>query len=171
MPTASNSSANQYGRVLAALSGADQANSGSMETTIASLSAGLTISGNVGQLNATAANMVTTGATTASVTLPSTFNQQPTPTISITSVAGDNYINSQERSSGSIAISGTTTNIADGQTVSIMIDGQTPASTTTVTNGTWTYSFNPILMAQGFHTVTANVVTLLERQPPKLLRP
>ncbi len=153
----SNSSSNQYGQVLAALSGADQANSGSMATTITTLAAGLTVSGNTGQLDTTTANMVTTGATTVSATLPSGFNQQPTPTISITSVAGDGYVNSAEKSSGSISIIGTTTNVADGQTVSIMFNGQTPASTATVTNGTWTYTFNPVLFSSSTYTVTADV--------------
>ncbi|MUH38264.1 Ig-like domain-containing protein, partial [Zobellia amurskyensis] len=80
----------------------------------------------------------------------------PTPTISINVVAVDDIINDTEDNSP-VTISGTTTNVENGQTVTVALNGQT--YTATVTGNTWTLDI-PAVDAQALdatETITADV--------------
>ncbi|BCD99667.1 Ig-like domain-containing protein [Marinagarivorans cellulosilyticus] len=78
------------------------------------------------------------------------------PTISISTVAGDNAINQTEDNSD-VTISGTTTNVEDGRTVTVTLNGET--YTTTVSSNAWSVTV-PAADAQALdasETVTADV--------------
>ncbi|MEP0086368.1 MAG: Ig-like domain-containing protein [Maribacter dokdonensis] len=80
----------------------------------------------------------------------------PTPTIAINVVAGDDIINAMEDDSP-VTISGTTTNVENGQTVTVTLNGQT--YTTTVSANTWTLDISAT-NAQALdatETITADV--------------
>ena len=63
---------------------------------------------------------------------PNNINrQQPRPTISINVIAGDDVVDDSE--DNAVTVNGTTTNVEDGQTVTVNIDGTD--YTTTVTGG------------------------------------
>ncbi len=80
----------------------------------------------------------------------------PTPTITINVVAVDDIINATEDDSP-VTIFGTTTNVENGQTVTVTLNGQT--YTTTVSGNTWTLDI-PAIDAQALdatETITADV--------------
>lgn len=79
------------------------------------------------------------------------------PTITITSVAGgDNWLNDTEMQLNILTISGTTTNVQDGQTVTLKLGSYT--AMTTVTNGTWSCNYSAALTSHGHsYAITANV--------------
>ncbi|WP_289041739.1 Ig-like domain-containing protein, partial [uncultured Zobellia sp.] len=84
----------------------------------------------------------------------------PTPTIAINVVAGDDIINATEDDSP-VTISGTSTNVEDGQTVTVILNGET--YTTTVSSNTWTLDI-PAVDAQALgatETITADVTNSL----------
>ncbi|MEP4881522.1 beta strand repeat-containing protein, partial [Maribacter dokdonensis] len=84
----------------------------------------------------------------------------PTPTIAINVVAGDDIINAAEDDSP-VTISGTSTNVEDGQTVTVILNGET--YTTTVSSNTWTLDI-PAIDAQALdaaETITADVTNSL----------
>ncbi len=81
------------------------------------------------------------------------------PTITVNVVAGDDIINATEDDSP-VTISGTTTNVEDGQTVTVTLNGET--YTTTVSGNTWTLDI-PALDAQALPdnaSITADVSDL-----------
>ncbi|MFV1450312.1 Ig-like domain-containing protein [Maribacter sp. HS] len=81
------------------------------------------------------------------------------PAIAINVVAGDDIINATEDDSP-VTISGTTTNVEDGQTVTVALNGE--IYTTTVSGNTWTMDI-PALDAQALPanaTITADVSDL-----------
>ena len=83
----------------------------------------------------------------------------------ITVIAGDDIINAVEEDSP-VAISGTTLNVEDGQTVTVMVNGN--SYSTTVTSNTWTLSI-PAVDAQALgttETVTADVTNLAGNPAP-----
>ncbi|WP_321827067.1 Ig-like domain-containing protein [Maribacter dokdonensis] len=80
----------------------------------------------------------------------------PTPTMAINVVAGDDIINATEDDSP-VTISGTTTNVENGQTVTVTLNGQT--YTTTVSANTWTLdiSATDAQALDATETITADV--------------
>ena len=80
------------------------------------------------------------------------------PVIAITTpISGDDLVNAEEAGSG-LEISGVTTGVEDGQTVTLMIGGVT--ATAPVTSGLWSVSLSPAEvagLAQGAQTITADV--------------
>ncbi|TVZ09508.1 CHU domain-containing protein [Cellulophaga sp. RHA_52] len=82
-----------------------------------------------------------------------------TPTIDITTpIEGDNVVNAVE--DNDVTISGTTTDVEDGQTVTVTFDDGTDTVTTTATvsSGTWTAADADISgLTNGTITVTADV--------------
>ncbi|WGS19721.1 Ig-like domain-containing protein [Bradyrhizobium sp. ISRA463] len=90
-----------------------------------------------------------------------TVDETP-PTIAINTIAGDNRLNLAE-SASNLTISGTTSGVENGQTVSVVLNGHT--YTGTVTNNAWsvTAPASDLAHAQlpdGSYTVTANVSDL-----------
>jgi hypothetical protein len=78
------------------------------------------------------------------------------PTITIATVAGDNAINQTEDNSD-VTVSGTTTNVEDGRTVTVTLNGET--YTTTVSSNAWSVTV-PAADAQALgasETATADV--------------
>ncbi|WP_036153760.1 Ig-like domain-containing protein [Maribacter forsetii] len=81
------------------------------------------------------------------------------PTIAVNVVAGDDIINATEDDSP-VTISGTTTNVEDGQVVTVTLNGET--YTATVSGNTWTLDV-PIVDIQALdptETITADVSDL-----------
>jgi ELWxxDGT repeat protein len=81
------------------------------------------------------------------------------PTISVATVAGDDIVSASEASH--VVLSGTTTNVEDGQIVTISLTdgtGATSAFTTTVTNNAWTYTADASGAVDGSFTIEADVV-------------
>ncbi|WP_428491785.1 Ig-like domain-containing protein [Rhodopila sp.] len=79
--------------------------------------------------------------------------------ITISTIAGDDILNAGEAASD-LPISGTTTNVADGQTVTVMFNSGT--FTTTVASNAWTLDIPaadlaPAVLPDGPHTVSADV--------------
>jgi len=150
-----------YGAILAALSGVDAANSGSMQTTIDNLANGLAVSGSTGTLSnaelniiITAANVVsatTAGAGATSLTsMLSNLTAQTSHSVSIDAIATDGIVNGSEQA---MAITGTN---ATGATVNLNIGGTVRAAT--VTGTTWSYSLvggDITHMGQGSETISA----------------
>ncbi|PKA99303.1 VCBS repeat-containing protein [Flavobacteriaceae bacterium MAR_2009_75] len=80
----------------------------------------------------------------------------PTPTIAINVVAVDDIINATEDDSP-VTISGTTTNVEDGQIVTVILNGTTYSPS--VTSGAWTFNIT-VAEAQALdptETITADV--------------
>ncbi len=81
----------------------------------------------------------------------------PSPTIRINAIASDNVINASEHGA-QVTVSGTTTYVEDGRTVSVLVSGHT--YTTTVTSGAWTLSVpssDVAALAEGSYQVGAVV--------------
>ncbi|KAA0678665.1 Ig-like domain [Roseomonas genomospecies 6] len=80
------------------------------------------------------------------------------PTVAIATVAGDNVLNAADSAVGQ-TVSGVTTGVEDGQTVTVTLNGKTYS--TTVTNNAWSLSIpSADLLALpdgGSHTVTASL--------------
>ena len=76
------------------------------------------------------------------------------PSILSVLVAGDNFVNSSELTK-SVAVSGTTSGVEDGQQIFITIEGPDP--TATVTGNSFTTTANLDGLGDGTKTVTANV--------------
>ncbi|MHC2335486.1 Ig-like domain-containing protein [Bradyrhizobium sp. USDA 4454] len=98
-------------------------------------------------------------ATQASKTL--TVDETP-PTIAISAISGDNRLNLAE-SASNLTISGTSTGVENGQTVSVTLNGHT--YTGTVTNNAWSVTAPAADLAHaqlpdGSYSVTANVSDL-----------
>ncbi|MBD2654614.1 DUF4347 domain-containing protein, partial [Synechocystis sp. FACHB-383] len=106
-------------------------------------------------------NVVVNDGVNTSNTAISTVNVSvnDAPTIAIDVIASDDIINAAEAGSP-VAVSGTTTGVENGQTVTVTIDGNT--YTTTVSNNTWTLNVPVADIAnfEGSETVTADVSNL-----------
>lgn len=78
------------------------------------------------------------------------------PSITINPVLADNLLNAAEVGAAELVISGTTSNVEDGQQVDLAFNGTSfPA---TVTNGSWSFVVDPVsINANGTYGVTANV--------------
>lgn len=78
------------------------------------------------------------------------------PSITINPVSVDNLLNAAEVGAAELVISGTTSNVEDGQQVDLAFNGTSfPA---TVTNGSWSFTVDPFsINANGTYGVTANV--------------
>ncbi len=61
----------------------------------------------------------------------------PSPTVRISTIANDNVVNASEHAA-QVTVSGTTTYVEDGRTVSVVLSGHT--YTTSVSSGTWSLS-------------------------------
>ena len=91
------------------------------------------------------------------------------PTITMNIVSGDDVINALEDDTD-VTISGTTTGAEYGQTVTVVLDGQT--YTTTVTGGIWSFDL-PATAAQALgatETITADVSDLAGNPAPQATR-
>ncbi|MGL9720528.1 Ig-like domain-containing protein [Symbiopectobacterium sp.] len=73
------------------------------------------------------------GSATRDVTLDTDFTQAPT--VAIGTLSGDDYLNAQEATQA-LTLSGTSTHIEQGQTVTLTLNGK-PYSATVLANGTW----------------------------------
>jgi hypothetical protein len=151
------SNAQQYGAVLAALSGMDAA--GGAQATIDTLAANLTVDGADGALNAAALEALLTGAATADgnttgnlLNLISEVTARSSASVGIDAVATDNAINTTEMGVG-VTLTGT--NVEDA-TVSLSIGGNNRDAT--VTGTTWSYTLTAddyTAMGQGGELITA----------------
>ncbi len=138
------SNAEQYGSILAALSGVDSANGGNMQTTIDDIVTGLTITGTTGTLAPAALDVIIEGARAVSDTtagsgdtlltaVVSDMTQKVSPSVSIDDISVDNII-----LEGELATL-TGTNVS-GATVDLTIGGNLVAAI--VTGTTWSYTLN-----------------------------
>ena len=76
------------------------------------------------------------------------------PSINSISVAGDNVVNSSEKSN-SVAVAGTTSDVEDNQVITLTINGEDISAT--VTGNAFTTTADLSALSDGEHTVTANV--------------
>lgn len=149
--------ANLYGEILAALSGADARNGGDTQQTLLDLASNINITGSTATLLATALEILIEGAKTAdpsnTMGLVNTLSEATTlasPSVSIDSVGGNNYINASEASAG-VTVSGT---CVAGSNVSITVGSN--VRTATVSGTTWSYALNSAdftAMGQGPETL------------------
>ncbi|TXI72447.1 MAG: cadherin repeat domain-containing protein, partial [Limnohabitans sp.] len=134
------SNAEQYGAVLAALSGADANNAGDVQATIDSIADGLTVSGSTGTLDSSAIDTLIAGAHRTDpsnsqnlVDIISNTTTQTSANIAIGTVAIDNIINSSETSA---VVSGTA---AANAVLTLSLGGNT-RTVTADANGAWSYT-------------------------------
>jgi hypothetical protein len=106
-------------------------------------------------VTADVSNQAGAAANEASVNL--TVNE--TPSITIATIPAADVVNASEAATG-IAISGATTGVEDGQTVTVAIGGTSDSYTATVTGGVWSVSVpaaDAQALSDGSYQVTANV--------------
>jgi hypothetical protein len=78
------------------------------------------------------------------------------PTIGISSTGGDGYVNAAE--STAVVVTGTTTGVADGTSVTVTYGGSGNSETGTVNSDEWSVTItNPTGVSDGLVAVTANV--------------
>ena len=153
--------AEKYGAILAALSGADAANAGNVQTTINALFSGLTVAGSSATLSTAALEVIVAGAHAAAVTASGTGASSLTAIVSsalvqenasvgIDRIATDGLISLSEKNS---VITGTT---VAGASVNLSMGGNTRAAT--VSGATWSYTLvdaDITAMGQGGETLSA----------------
>ncbi|WP_271597220.1 Ig-like domain-containing protein, partial [Bradyrhizobium sp. CCBAU 45384] len=105
---------------------------------------------------------VKVGSSTAASDSHSVTVDETPPTIAISTISGDNRLNLAE-SASNMTISGTTTGVENGQTVSVVLHGHT--YTGTVSNNAWSVTAPAADLAHaqlpdGSYSVTANVSDL-----------
>ncbi|WP_162600002.1 DUF4347 domain-containing protein [Azospirillum sp. TSH58] len=97
---------------------------------------GVDVSGLSGAVDFTVRQVIAGMESADSAVRTVTFDRTA-PTVAITTVSGDNVLNASE-SAVAQTVSGTTTGVEDGQTVTVTLNGKT--YTTTVTNNAWSLS-------------------------------
>lgn len=150
--------ANLYGEILAALSGADARNGGDTQRTVSDLADNINVTGSTATLLSTAVEILIEGAKTAdpsnTIGLVNTLSEATTlssPSVSIGSVGGDNYVNANELQAG-VTVSGS---CAAGAVVAITVGAN--VRTATVSGTTWSYA----LSAADFRAMDQGPETLL----------
>ena len=111
----------------------------------------------------------TAGNPAPTATRPITLTDTTAPTISINVIAGDDIVDDSE--DNAVTVNGTTTNVEDGQTVTVNIDGTN--YTTTVTANTWSVTgIDLSTLPDGVsYNVTANVDDAAGNAAPVATRP
>ncbi|MDD5298624.1 MAG: Ig-like domain-containing protein, partial [Rhodocyclaceae bacterium] len=92
------------------------------------------------------------------------------PTVAITAIAGDNFINATEHAApGGVTVTGSTAGVADGQIVTVHLNGH--AYTATVASNAWTATVNATdvgaLADKTSYTATADVSDLAGNPAPQ----
>jgi CSLREA domain-containing protein len=117
------------------------------------------------------------GTATMSFTVVGEGSPPPSPSITIDTIAGDDVVNAAE-GAATITVSGSTTNVEDGQTVTLWlktIDGSTglQSMTTTVSSGAWHIDLPPgatPAFPDGPYLITADVSNQAEDPAPEASR-
>ena len=111
----------------------------------------------------------TAGNPAPTATRPITLTDTTAPTISINVIAGDDVVDDSE--DNAVTVNGTTTNVEDGQTVTVTIDGNN--YTTTVTGNAWSITgIDLSALPDGVsYNVTANVDDAAGNAAPVATRP
>jgi len=154
------SSAEKYGAILAALSGADANNGGNTQATLTTLINNFTVSGSNGTLTDAALSTLMTGAQTADpgnsqtlINVISGSTAQTSAALRINDIAGDNTLNVAEQ--GSVI---TGTGVANATVTLTLGTGNTHAVTADA-SGNWSYTLQSAditAMGEGAKTIHAS---------------